>query len=83
MKKTILTAVFIAVALVSCQDKTKEKIEDAKDAIGTEVEQKIDTVTEKAETAIDTAKAKVKDAVAKGAEKVEEGAKKVQESVKK
>ena len=86
MKKLILSLAVASVVLVSCQDKTKEKLEDAKDAIGTEVEQKmdtlgqkIDTLGQKIETAADSLKSKTKQA----AEKVEEGAKKVKESVKK
>ena len=40
MKKIFLSVAFAAIAM-SCQEKTKEKLEEAKDAIGTEVEQKI------------------------------------------
>ena len=54
MKKTILAVAFMAVAMVSCQDKTKDKLEDAKEAVGAEVEQKMDTVAEKVEKAIDS-----------------------------
>ena len=99
MKKLIFPAALLSITLicsassltlVSCQDKTKEKLEDATDAVGTEVEQKIDTVgqkidtlSQKIETAADTVKSKTKKVVEKGAEKVEEGAKKIKDAIKK
>ena len=49
MKKAILTVAMLAVVLVSCQDKTKEKLDEAKDAVSKEVEQKVDSITDKAE----------------------------------
>ena len=94
MKKIFLSLAFLAVlfcfasslTLVSCQEKTKEKLENATDAVGTEMEQKMDTLGQKLdslgnkiETAADTVRSKTK----KVAEKVEEGAKKVNDAVKK
>lgn len=86
MKKIIISLALASIILVSCQEKTKEKLEDAKEAIGTEVEQKmdtfgkkIDTLGHKIEIAADSLKSKTK----KATEKIEEGAKKVKESVKK
>ncbi len=83
MKKTILAVAFMAVAMVSCQDKTKDKVEDATGAVGTELEQKMDTVTEKAETVIDTVQAKTGEALEKGAEKMDEASEKMKEAAKK
>lgn len=82
MKKTILAAAFMAVTMISCQDKTKEKVEDATEALGAEVEQKLDTVAEKASNAIDSAQAKTGAALEKGAEKMDEAAEKMKEAAK-
>lgn len=83
MKKTILAVAFMAVAMVSCQDKTKEKVEDATQAVGTEVEQKMDTVAEKAESVADTTKAKAGEALEKVGEKTKEAGEKLKEAAKK
>ncbi|WP_396167544.1 hypothetical protein [Flavobacterium sp.] len=83
MKKTILAVAFMAVAMVSCQDKTKDKVEDATEAVGTEMEQKIDTVAEKAEGVVDTTKAKVGEALEKAGEKTKEAGEKLKEAAKK
>lgn len=86
MKNIFATLVFIAL-LVSCKPETKEKLDDAKNAIGTEIKETIDSATIKAETALDSTKIKVKSKVdtivVKSAQKVEEAAKKVKESVSK
>jgi hypothetical protein len=90
MKKIFLSIAFAAIvvcftsslSLVSCQEKTKEKLEDAKDAIGTEVEQKIDTVTTKVETAIDSVQSKTGKVFEKGAEKIDIAAEKLKEAAK-
>jgi hypothetical protein len=83
MKKTILAVAFMAVAMVSCQDKTKDKVEDATEAVGTEIE----ATTEAAGDAIDSTATEVaedaKEAVEAGAEKVEETAKEVKDAAKK
>ena len=86
MKKIILSLAIVSIILVACQDKTKEKLKDAKDAIGTEMEQKMDTIGQKIDTLghkIDTAADSVKSKTKQAVEKVEEGAKKLKESVKK
>ena len=86
-KKIILTLALATVILVSCQDKTKEKLEDAKDAVTEEVKAKIDSAKVKAETEFDSvrekAKTKLDSAKIKSAEKLEAAAKKLKESVKK
>ncbi len=83
MKKTILAVAFMAVAMVSCQDKTKDKVEDATQAVGTEMEQKMDTVAEKTETAVDTTKAKAGEALEKAGEETKEAGEKLKEAAKK
>lgn len=83
MKKTILTLAFMAVAMISCQDKTKNKIEDASQAVGAEVGQKMDTVSTKVETAIDSTQSKTAKVLEKGAEKLDKAADKLKEAAKK
>jgi ElaB/YqjD/DUF883 family membrane-anchored ribosome-binding protein len=93
MKKTILAA-FLSFAcfagsltLVSCQDKTQEKLQDAGKAITEEVEASVDSAKIKAEAKLDTLKekanAKIDSAKLRSAAKMEEAAKKLKESVKK
>ena len=83
MKKTILAAVFMAVAMVSCQDKTKEKVEDATEAVETEAGEKMDTVAQKTEEVVDTTKAKAGEALEKAGEKTKEAGKELKEAAKK
>ena len=83
MKKTILTVGFVAIAMVSCKDNTKEKMEDASDAIKTEVSQEMDTLADKAETAADSAKAKTAKVLEKSAEKIDKAAEKLKTDSKK
>jgi PBP1b-binding outer membrane lipoprotein LpoB len=83
MKKTILAVAFMAVVMVSCQDKTKDKVEDATQEVGTEMEQKTDTVTEKTESVIDTAKVKAGEALEKAGEEAKEAGEKLKEAAKK
>ena len=91
MKKTFLSLVLACFAssliLVSCQDKTKEKLEDAKDAVTEEVTATIDSAKIKAASEFDSvkekAKTKIDSAKIKSAERLEAAAKKLKESVKK
>ena len=82
MKKTILAMAFMAVALVSCQDKTKDKIEEAHKAVGHELEQKLDTVSQKLEKAIDTTQSKTGKLLEKGAQNLDKAADKLKEAAK-
>jgi cell division protein ZapA (FtsZ GTPase activity inhibitor) len=82
MRKTILAVAFMAVAMVSCQEKTKDKIEDAHEAVGAEVEQKIDTVSQKVETAIDSTQSKTGKLLEKGAKNLDKAAEKLKEAAK-
>ena len=49
MKKIIITLGFI-LSLISCKPETKEKLDDAKDAVGLEIKETIDSAKIKAET---------------------------------
>lgn len=82
MKKIILVFA-LALLIVSCKKETKEKVEEATEAVGSDMKQNVDTAKVKMDTAIDTAKSKVKKVIGIGAEKVEETAKDIKESVKK
>lgn len=86
MKKTILSLAFLGV-LASCQDKTKEKIDDATEAVTEDVKTIIDSAKLKAEAKMDTLKekanAKVDSIKVKAVDKMEESAKKLKESIKK
>jgi F0F1-type ATP synthase membrane subunit b/b' len=86
MKKIILTLAFAAL-LISCKEETKDKLEDATDAVAAEVVEAVDSAKVKTETMVDSAKTEVKDkledVVEKGAEKVGNAADKVKEAVKK
>ncbi|MCA6423581.1 MAG: hypothetical protein IM568_12310 [Flavobacterium sp.] len=86
MKKIILSLAFVAL-LASCQDKTKEKLDEAKEAITKELTTSIDSAKIKAEAKLDTLKDKANSKVdsikLRSAEKIEEAAKKLKESVNK
>ena len=85
MKKIIVTLGFIAL-LISCKPETKEKLDDAKNAVGLEIKETIDSAKIKAETTLDSTKIKIESKmdtiVSKGAQKVEEAAQKVKKSIK-
>ena len=86
MKKIILSLA-LASLFVGCKEETKEKLDDAKNAITEEVTATIDSAKVKAETEFDSVKEKAKtkldSAKIKSAEKLEAAAKKLKESVKK
>lgn len=81
MKKVIL-GLALAALIVSCKKETEDKVEDATEAVGTEMEQTVDTAMVKTENAMDAVKAKTDTLVKKSAEKVEKTAKEVKESKK-
>lgn len=69
MKKTILALALVStLAFVSCKETTEDKIEEATEAVGTEMEEK----TENAIDAIDSTATKVGNDMEEGAEKVKE-----------
>jgi vacuolar-type H+-ATPase subunit E/Vma4 len=72
MKKTILALAFVStLAFVSCKESTEEKIEDATEAIGADVE----TATENAVDAIDSTTTEIGNDMKDGAEKMKEAVK--------
>jgi gas vesicle protein len=76
MKKVILALAFVStLSFVSCKESTEEKVEDATEAVGNEIE----TAAENTADAIDSTATKVGNDIEEGAEKVEE---KVEEVVK-
>lgn len=83
MKKIILAIAFVALTVVSCQQKTKEEVNEATEAIGNDIDQKMDTAATKIDTAIDSAQIKTARALDKGADKIKEGANNMKESVNK
>lgn len=83
MKKSLLALAFVGALMVSCKEKTEEKMDEAAGAAATEMTQAVDTAAAKVEATADTAAAKVEDAAAAGAAKVEAAAKEVKEEVKK
>jgi hypothetical protein len=84
LKKLILTVAF-AMALLSCKEETKTKVQEATKAVSADMKIALDSAKVKASKVIDTAKvkAKAKVIIGKGAEKLEESAKKLKESVNK
>lgn len=83
MKKVILGIAFLALVTVSCKEETKAKLDEAKEAVGTELEGKIDTATVKMDKAVDTLQSKTGKALEKGAAKLDEAAAKMKEAAKK
>lgn len=82
MKKTLLTLAFVSALLISCKEKTEDKVDEAADAVGTEMSEAVDSAAIKMDAAADSAAVKVENAVEAGAAKVEEAAKDVKESAK-
>lgn len=75
MKKAILALAFVStLAFVSCKETTEDKIEDATEAVGTEME----NTTENAVDAIDSTATEVGNDMKEGAENME---KKMDEAV--
>ncbi len=74
MKKVSLVLAVVAMLAISCKKETKEKIDDAADAVKTEVKEKIDTTAAKVEAHVDTIKVKTGEVLEKGAEKLNEAA---------
>ncbi|KGO88818.1 hypothetical protein [Flavobacterium suncheonense] len=83
MKKTLLALAFVGALMVSCKEKTEDKVDEAVEAVGTEMTETVDSTAAAAGEAMDSAAAKVEDAAAAGAAKVEAAAKEVKEEVKK
>jgi gas vesicle protein len=76
MKKVILALAFVStLAFVSCKESTEEKVDEATEAVGTEIE----TKTEDAVDAIDSTATEVGNDIKEGAEEMSD---KVEEAVK-
>ncbi|MFT7251876.1 MAG: hypothetical protein ACI9FW_001627 [Flavobacterium sp.] len=72
MKKTILALAFVStLAFVSCKESTEDKIEDATEAVGADVE----TATKNAVDAIDSTTTEIGNDMKDGAEKMKEAVK--------
>lgn len=86
MKKIIL-GVVLATLLISCKEETKEKLENARDAVGSEMKEAIDSVKIKTNMKLDSVRENAKnnmDSVKiKSAARMEAAAKNLKESVKK
>ncbi|MGX7667113.1 hypothetical protein [Flavobacterium pedocola] len=82
MKKTLLALAFVGALMVSCKEKTEEKMDEAADAAATEMTQAVDSAAADMGAAVDSAAAKTGEAVEAGAAKVEAGAKEMKEEAK-
>ena len=72
MKKTILALAFVStLAFVSCKETTEDKIEDATEVVGNEMEEETENVID----AIDSTAAEVGNDMKEGAEKIDEAVK--------
>ena len=84
MKKTLLgLAVVAALTIISCKQETKDKVGEATDAIGTEMDQAVDTAAVKVDAAIDSTKSKISNKMKEGAAKMNEKAEEMKEESKK
>lgn len=84
MKKIILSlALLVVISFASCQEKTKESVQDATDAIGSEMEQKMDTIAQKTSDAFDSTKVKTKEVVRKVGDKLDKTGDKIDEKINK
>jgi cell division protein ZapA (FtsZ GTPase activity inhibitor) len=80
MRKVFLGLMILALISVSCKDETKEKIEEANEAVGAEMEEKMDSASVQINKAIDTLESKTGEVLEKGAEKLDKAADKMKEA---
>lgn len=84
MKKTLLGLAFVAaLTITSCKQETKEKVGEATDAIGAELDQAVDTAAVKVDAAIDSTKSKISTKMKEGAAKINQKADQMKEEAKK
>jgi F0F1-type ATP synthase membrane subunit b/b' len=84
MKNTLLGLAIVAtLTIVSCKQETKDKVGEAKDAIGAEMDQAVDTAAVKMDAAIDSTKSKISTKMKEGAAKMNQKADEMKEEVKK
>lgn len=73
MKKVILTLAFVAtLSFVSCKEATEDKVEEATEAVGTEMENKAEEVMDAADSTTSEVTKEVEEGAEKMGEKVEE-----------
>ncbi len=73
----------LALISVSCKDETKQKIEEANEAVGAEMKEKMDSASVQIDKAIDTLESKTGEVLEKGAEKLDKAADKMKEAAHK
>jgi hypothetical protein len=84
MKKAFLGLALVAtLVLVSCKKETNDKVEDATEAVKTEMGEAVDTAAAKVDAAVDSTKAKMGESLEKGAEKMNAAGKKMKEAAEK
>ncbi|MBP9848900.1 MAG: hypothetical protein RSE15_06380 [Flavobacterium sp.] len=83
MRKVFLGLVVLASISFACKEETKEKIVEANEAVGAEIEEKMDTASVKIDKAIDSLQSKTGDVLEKGAEKLDKAAGKIKEAAHK
>jgi hypothetical protein len=84
MKKAFLGLALVAtLVLVSCKTETKDKVDDATEAVKTEMGEAIDTAAAKVDAAVDSTKAKMGETLEKGAEKMNAAGEKMKEGAEK
>jgi hypothetical protein len=83
MRKVFLGLMILALISVSCKDETKQKIEEANEAVGAEMKEKMDSASVQIDKAIDTLESKTGEILEKGAEKLDKAADKMKEAAHK
>lgn len=83
MRKVFLGLMILALISVSCKDETKQKIEEANEAVGAEMKEKMDPASVQIDKAIDTLESKTGEVLEKGAEKLDKAADKMKEAAHK
>ena len=83
MRKVFLGLMILALISVSCKDETKEKIEEANETVGAEMEEKMDSASVQIDKAMDTLESKTGEVLEKGAEKLNKAADDLKEAAHK
>lgn len=83
MRKVFLGLMILALISVSCKDETKQKIEEANEAVGAEMKEKMDSASVQIDKAIDTLESKTGEVLEKSAEKLDKAADKMKEAAHK
>lgn len=83
MRKVFLGLMILALISVSCKDETKQKIEEANEAVGAEMKEKMDSDSVQIDKAIDTLESKTGEVLEKSAEKLDKAADKMKEAAHK